>query len=84
MCGRYFWDNDAEEAFEEDFPELAGMARLQEKVLRTADYTPAMEAAAVVGAAGTLAADILKWGFIGFDVFCRQRGFMSGTRRKKK
>ena len=67
MCGRYFWDNDAEEAFEEDFPELAGMARLQEKVLRTADYTPAMEAAAVVGAAGTLAADILKWGFIGFD-----------------
>ena len=67
MCGRYFWDNDAEEAFEEDFPELAGMARLQEKVLRTADYTPAMEAAAVVGAAGTLAADILKWGFISFD-----------------
>ena len=67
MCGRYFWDNDAEEAFEEDFPELAGMARLQEKVLRTADYTPAMDAAAVVGAAGTLAADILKWGFIGFD-----------------
>ena len=67
MCGRYFWDNDAEEAFEEDFPELAGMARLQEKVLRTADYTPAMEVAAVVGAAGTLAADILKWGFIGFD-----------------
>ena len=43
------------------------MARLQEKVLRTADYTPAMEVAAVVGAAGTLAADILKWGFIGFD-----------------
>ena len=67
MCGRYFWDNDAEEAFEEDFPELAWMARLQEKVLRTADYTPAMEAAAVVGAAGALAADILKWGFIGFD-----------------
>ena len=67
MCGRYFWDNDAEEAFEEDFPELAGMARLQEKVLRTADYTPAMDAAAVVGAAGALAADILKWGFIGFD-----------------
>ena len=67
MCGRYFWDNDAEEAFEEEFPELAGMARLQEKVLRTADYTPAMEAAAVVGAAGALAADILKWGFIGFD-----------------
>ena len=67
MCGQYFWDNDAEEAFEEDFPELAGMARLQEKVLRTADYTPAMEAAAVVGAAGTLAADILKWGFISFD-----------------
>ena len=26
-----------------------------------------MEAAAVVGAAGALAADILKWGFIGFD-----------------
>lgn len=67
MCGRYFWDHDAEDAFEEDFPELAGLARLQEKVLRAADYTPAMDAAAVVGAAGTLAADILKWGFTGFD-----------------
>ena len=36
MCGRYFWTDDAEDAFEEDFPELA------EEVfeLRAGDYTP--------------------------------------------
>ena len=27
MCGRYFWDKEAEEAFEEDFPELADLTR---------------------------------------------------------
>ena len=24
MCGRYFWTDDAEDAFLEDFPDLAG------------------------------------------------------------
>ncbi len=67
MCGRYFWDNDAEEAFEEDFPELARIARLQEKSLRAGDYTPAMNALAVTAGSGALSADCLQWGFPGFD-----------------
>ena len=40
MCGRYFWTDDAEDAFEEDFPELAGEAY----ELRAGDYTPGMRA----------------------------------------
>ena len=103
MCGRYFWNDDAEEAFEDDFPDLADEARK----LRTGDYTPAMQALAVTGAeassvwmnngaggvqtaapnmtasggiTGTqaemrhkmphiapLAAEILQWGFPGFE-----------------
>ena len=47
MCGRYFWNDDAEDAFEEDFPQLAEEARL----LKAGDYTPAMNALAVVGGA---------------------------------
>ena len=47
MCGRYFWNDDAEDAFEEDFPQLAEEARL----LQAGDYTPAMNALAVVGGA---------------------------------
>ena len=49
MCGRFFWDNDAEEAFEDDFPELIRIARAQEKSLRAGDYMPSMDALAVVG-----------------------------------
>ena len=104
MCGRFFWDNDAEEALEDDFPELIRIARAQEKSLRAGDYMPSMDALAVVGgqtvvgaqaavgghAAGALSgtrgagkddlseaqppyaakpisAEILKWGFPGFD-----------------
>ena len=67
MCGRYFWDKEAEEAFEEDFPELARIARLQEQALKKADYTPAMDALAVVGGREPLDTDVLKWGFPGFD-----------------
>lgn len=72
MCGRFFWDNDAEEAFEEDFPELIRIARAQEKSLRAGDYMPSMDALAVVGAqppypAQPISAEILKWGFPGFD-----------------
>ena len=103
MCGRYFWNDDAEEAFEDDFPDLADEAHK----LRTGDYTPAMQALAVTGAeaasawmkdgagevqtaapnmtasggiTGTqaemrhkirhiapLAAEILQWGFLGFE-----------------
>ena len=56
MCGRYFWTDDAEDAFDEDFPDLAGAVRR----LRTGDYTPGMSAlaiaagdsAGVAGAAG--------------------------------
>ena len=62
MCGRYFWNDDAEDAFEEDFPQLAEEARL----LKAGDYTPAMNALAVVGGA-PLGAGFLKWGFPGFD-----------------
>ena len=25
MCGRYFWNDDAEDEFLEDFPDLAGV-----------------------------------------------------------
>lgn len=84
MCGRFFWDNDAEEAFEEDFPELIRIARAQEKSLRAGDYMPSMDALAVVGGqtavgghsavgaqtaypAKPISAEILKWGFPGFD-----------------
>ena len=90
MCGRFFWDNDAEEAFEDDFPELIRIARAQEKSLRAGDYMPSMDALAVVGgqavvgaqpavgahsavgaqspyAAEPISAEILKWGFPGFD-----------------
>ena len=55
MCGRYFWNDDAEDAFLEDFPDLAGEVMR----LRAGDYTPGMSAAAlaadfsgIAGAAG--------------------------------
>lgn len=80
MCGRYFWTDDAEDAFEEDFPELAG----EVFELRAGDYTPGMKALAVTGRSaplngngsaehGVQAADaglsteFLLWGFPGFD-----------------
>ena len=34
MCGRYFWTNDAEDALEEDFPELVGQILQQADSLR--------------------------------------------------
>lgn len=43
MCGRYFWTDEAEDAFLEDFPDLAGAVRR----LRAGDYTPGMSAAAI-------------------------------------
>lgn len=43
MCGRYFWNDDAEDAFLEDFPDLAGEVMR----LRAGDYTPGMSAAAI-------------------------------------
>ena len=54
MCGRYFWTDDAEDAFEEDFPELAGEAyelRAGDYTpgMRAGDYTPGMKALAVIG-----------------------------------
>ena len=54
MCGRYFWTDDAEDAFEEDFPELAGEAyelRAGDYTtgMRAGDYTPEMKALAVIG-----------------------------------
>ena len=49
MCGRFFWDNDAEEAFEDDFPELIRIDKEKEKSLRAGDYMPSMDALAVVG-----------------------------------
>ena len=115
MCGRYFWNDDAEEALEEDFPDLAAeVRRLREsgdQPLRAGDYTPGMNALAVTGGGagnplavtgggagnplavtggaagnplavtggragnpltgarggGPLAAQVLKWGFQGFD-----------------
>ena len=75
MCGRYFWNDDAEDAFEKDFPELAGEIHK----LRAGDYTPAMQALAVTAgaeySAGSIgdntvvpvAAQMLQWGFPGFD-----------------
>ena len=75
MCGRYFWNDDAEDAFEEAFPELAGEIHK----LRAGDYTPAMQALAVTAgaeySAGSIgdntvvpvAAQMLQWGFPGFD-----------------
>ena len=80
MCGRYFWTDDAEDAFEEDFPELA------EEVfeLRAGDYTPGMKSLAVIGRStplygngsaehgeqagdAGLSTEFLLWGFPGFD-----------------
>ncbi len=49
MCGRYFWTHDAEDALEEDFPELAGQILRQADSLRAGDYTPAMKALALTG-----------------------------------
>ena len=79
MCGRYFWTDDAEDAFLEDFPDLAGAVRR----LRAGDYTPGMSAAAIAaGPAGSSEAagvsgpsgtgsgirmETLLWGFPGFD-----------------
>ena len=81
MCGRYFWTDDAEDAFEEDFPELAGEAY----ELRAVDYTPGMKALAVIGKGSSvhvnsqaenedrkssdaeLGTELLQWGFPGFD-----------------
>lgn len=83
MCGRYFWTHDAEDALEEDFPELVGQILQQADSLRAGDYTPAMKAIALTGGAGgvaegsigsesnstrrVLAAKVLQWGFPGFD-----------------
>lgn len=82
MCGRYFWNDDAEDAFLEDFPDLAGEVMR----LRAGDYTPGMnalalaagsagatgtagyvEAAAASGAGRDLRMEPLLWGFPGFD-----------------
>lgn len=59
MCGRYFWTDDAEDAFLEDFPDLAGAVRR----LRAGDYTPGMSAAAI--AAGDSAGGAADAGGIG-------------------
>ena len=59
MCGRYFWTDDAEDAFDEDFPDLAGAVRR----LRTGDYTPGMSALAI--AAGDSAGAAADAGGIG-------------------
>ena len=83
MCGRYFWTHDAEDALEEDFPELVGQILQQADSLRAGDYTPAMKAMALVGGAGGVAEgstgsesssprreltpQVLQWGFPGFD-----------------
>ena len=45
MCGRYFWTDEAEDAFEEDFPDLAG----EILGMRVGDYTPGMRALALIG-----------------------------------
>ena len=66
MCGRYFWTHDAEDALEEDFPELMDEILRQSQTLRAGDYTPAMKALALTGGK-TLAAQVLQWGFPGFD-----------------
>ena len=53
MCGRYFWTHDAEDALEEDFPELVDELLRQVHMLRAGDYTPAMKALALVGGASS-------------------------------
>ena len=53
MCGCYFWTNDAEDALEEDFPELVGQILQQADSLRAGDYTPAMKAMALTGGIGS-------------------------------
>ena len=64
MCGRYFWKDEAEDAFLEDFPDLAGVVRR----LRAGDYTPGMSAAAIAAESGSgVRAELLLWGFPGFD-----------------
>ena len=64
MCGRYFWNDDAEDAFEEDFPDLAGVVRR----LRAGDYTPGMSAPALAARTGSgVCMEPLLWGFPGFD-----------------
>ena len=64
MCGRYFWKDDAEDAFLEDFPDLAGVVRR----LRAGDYTPGMSATALAAESGSgVRAELLLWGFPGFD-----------------
>ena len=82
MCGRYFWNDDAEDAFIDDFPDLAGEVTR----LRAGDYTPGMsapalaagssdaagiagngEAASVSGTGSGICMEPLLWGFPGFD-----------------
>ena len=79
MCGRYFWNDDAEDAFLEDFPDLAGEVMR----LRAGDYTPGMsvpalaadfsgiagaaEAAGITGSGRGIHAESFLWGFPGFD-----------------
>ena len=64
MCGRYFWTDDAEDAFLEDFPDLAGEVMR----LRAGDYTPGMSAAALAAGSGRgIHAESFLWGFPGFD-----------------
>jgi len=64
MCGRYFWNDDAEDAFLEDFPDLAGEVMR----LRAGDYTPGMSAAAIAAEIGSgVRMEHLLWGFPGFD-----------------
>ena len=64
MCGRYFWTDDAEDAFDEDFPDLAGAVRR----LRAGDYTPGMSALAIAAGSGRgIHAESFLWGFPGFD-----------------
>ena len=53
MCGRYFWTHDAEDALEEDFPELVDEILRQAQTLRAGDYTPAMKAIALTGGASS-------------------------------
>ena len=48
MCGRYFWNDDAEDEFLEDFPDLAGVVMR----LRAGDYTPGMSAPALAATTG--------------------------------
>ena len=64
MCGRYFWNDDAEDEFLEDFPDLASVVRR----LRAGDYTPGMSAPALAAGTGSgVCMEPLLWGFPGFD-----------------